>query len=214
MKKINSFGRNKPLGFQMPGRAPFGRAYLSGYYPSGCDDIPEHVCDPCAVTEFGRIRGAAFIKNTFTFNDPSNTIEWQNGIASGDIKIIPSTNGEMADPKENMTEGFGDTLETLINYEFNVMFVDPNLVANVPFYNGIAGQRTYTLAFVTGNSALNGESSTVWMTPVTVTIVPKFGIKNDLKARVDWNVSLKWISNQMPLPHSIPANIFGQCFEL
>lgn len=212
MKKLKSFRGGKPLANLAKGaptrgqKRGFLRAFLSGYYPATCDDIEQHTCDPCEAPEFGRVRSAAFIKNSFVFADPTSTLEWQTGVANGDIIIIPFTNGEMPEPTAKMGTGYGDNLEELIAYDFSIKLSDPNFVSNNPFYNKIAGQRGWKLAFRT--------SSQTYITPITVTIVPMYKIENDLNSKIVWGVSLKWVHKNFPELFNTPENIFDECLEL
>ncbi len=202
IKFRNSRGATKKAGKK---KAPFA-IIMTGYYPSTCDDIADHDCDPCETKEFGRIRSAGFIKNGFTFNDPTNTVEWQTAIADKNVIIIPFTNGEIPMPSPKMVPGYGDTLEDLNNYEFTAKFSDPNFISNTTFYNSVAGQRGYKLFYRT--------SSQVYITPVTVSIVPMYTVPNDLQARLVWEVQTKWISSAFPVPFNIPETIFDSCFEM
>lgn len=175
-----------------------------GYYPN-CDDIiPLHTCDPCESKEFGRVRSVALVKKSFEFTDITSPTEWQTGIASGDIIVIPDTNGELAEPSPNEGEGFGDNATDLINYGFELTFQDPNYKSNCDFYNAIKGKRLFKLAYVT--------SSQVHLTDVTVTIIPSAPIANDLNSRVTWNVVAKWVSENLPCPSDKPDGIFDACY--
>jgi hypothetical protein len=187
-------------------RRGFLRAFASGYYPSTCEDIVPHDCDPCEPSEFGRVRSAGFINQNFSFSDPTSTVEWQNAINDGNVISIPFTNGEIPMPTAKVIPGYGDTLEQLINYEFTAKFNDPNFVSNTNFYNSIAGQRTWLLFYRT--------SSQVYITPVTVSIIPMYTVPNDLQSKLVWEIQVKWIYNQFPVPFNIPENIFESCFEL
>ena len=184
-----------------------GLSIASGYYPASCDaEIPTHACDPCEDREFGRLRSAGFIHKDFEFanGDTENPEEWKRGMESKQIIVIPDTNGEMPEPSEKVGAGYGDTVETLLGYDFTAKFNDPNFASNCDFYNAIVGNRNYKFFFRT--------SSKTYITPVTVTIIPKFSVANDMNAEVTWNVLVKWISNQFPCPFNTPEGIFNACF--
>jgi hypothetical protein len=186
-------------------QAPFA-LIMTGYYPSTCDDIPVHSCDPCEAREFGRIRSAGFISNRFSFVDQTNPAEWQNGINEGLILVVPFTNGEMPEPSEKTIPGYGDVVEELVTYEFTAKYADPNFSSNSSFYNTLMGNSTFYFFFRT--------SSQTYITPVAVTIIPKFNVANDLNSEVIWNTTVKWVSNQMPQIFNTPDGIFDQCYEL
>lgn len=178
-----------------------------GYYPSTCDDaIPAHNCDPCADREYGRIRSAGFIHKDFVFADDDTTVasEWTRGVDEGKIYIIPETNGELPEPSELTGAGYGDTTETLLGYDFNAKFMDPNYSENVDFYNALIGNRNYKFFYRT--------SSKVHITQKTVTIIPKTQIQNDLNSEVVWGTSVKWKHDQFPIPFNTPETIFDGCY--
>jgi hypothetical protein len=179
---------------------------MAGYYPSSCDAlIPDHACDPCEGREFGRIRSAAFIHKDFEFanGDTTNASEWLRGISEKKILVIPDTNGELPEPGEKTGQGYGDTVETLLGYDFQAKFIDPNYSSNCDFYNALIGNRNFKFAYRT--------SSKVHITDKTVTIIPKTTVPNDLNSEVTWNVTAKWISNQFPCPIDTPEGVFT-CF--
>jgi hypothetical protein len=182
---------------------------MIGYYPTTCDDIPNHSCDPCEAREFGRVRSAGFINQDFVFpnNDPTNAASWQAGIASGDIIIAPFTNGDIADPSPKTGPGYGDVVEEVLSYDQSGMFNDPNFVSNNKsgFYNALVGRRNMLFFFRT--------SSQTYITDVPVTITPKYKVDNDLTSNVVWNVAVKWQSIAMPVAFNTPDGIFEDCFE-
>ena len=178
---------------------------MTGYYPTTCNDVPDHSCDPCETVEYGRLRSAGFIKSTFAFTDETSTAEWQAGQQSGDIIVIPKTNGELPEPSEKTAPGYGDVVEQLISYEYQAKFTDPNFASNCTFYNTIKGRTGWKFFFRT--------SSKTYITPVEVTIIPKFGVQNDLNSLVNWNVTVKWLTPMFPCPFNTPENIFDECFE-
>ena len=174
------------------------------YYPSTCNPVTDHNCDPCETQELGRIRSAAFVSNSFTFTDPTDPAEWESGIASGDIFIIPETNGEFPLPSEKLVPGFGDTVEQLIAYDFQSSFVDPNFASNCAWYNTLKKNRNFKFAFRT--------STKTYLSTKTVTIIPKFTVANDLTALVNWNVMVKWQDSELPCPFDTPDGIFTGCY--
>jgi hypothetical protein len=196
MKKPKSKKSQRPFAF-----------ILTGYYPTTCDDLPNHSCDPCENREFGRVRSAGFIQNDFVFSDPTNPAEWQAGMASGDIIIAPFTNGEISDPSPKTGPGYGDVVEEVLSYDHSGQFNDPNFVSNAKsgFYNALVGRRNMLFFFRT--------SSQTYITDVPVTITPKYKVDNDLTSNVIWNVGVKWQSISLPVPFNTPDGIFDECFE-
>ena len=174
------------------------------YYPSTCSTpIPDHVCDPCDHREFGRIRSAGFIHREFTFTNPADPAEWLAGIQSKQIIVIPETNGELPEPTEKTGAGYGDTVETLLGYEFHAKVTDPDYVGNCAFYNALVGNRNFKFFYRT--------SSKVHITDKPVAIIPKKVIPNDLNGEVVWHVSVKWQDNKFPCPIDTPTGVM-QCW--
>jgi len=181
---------------------------MTGYYPTTCDDLPNHSCDPCEGREFGRVRSAGFIASDFTFVDPTNPTEWQTGIASGEIIIAPFTNGEIAEPSVKTGPGYGDMVEEVLSQDQSGFFNDPNFVSNNKngFYQAMVGRRNMLFFFRT--------SSQTYITDVPVTVMPGYKVDNDLTSNIVWNVKVKWQSLNQPTAFNTPDGIFDQCFEL
>lgn len=177
---------------------------MAGYYPSTCDTIiPGHSCDPCSTREYGRIRSAAFIKHDFEFTDPEDAAEWIAGINSGDIIILPDTHGDLADPAPVVGPGYGDTVETLVGYDFAANVFDPDYNENCDFWDAIKNVRNYKFAYRT--------SSKTHISDVGVTIIPGAPVADDLNAEVVWKVQVKWRSQSLPCPFATPEGVFV-CF--
>ena len=177
---------------------------MAGYYPSGCDAIYAHNCDPCEDREFGRVRSAGFIHKDISFTDPTNSAEWLAGLQAGTIIMIPETNGDVAKGAAKMGPGYGETADTLLGYDFSAKVNDPNFKSNCNFYNSMIGKRDYRFFYRT--------SSQVFITNVPVTIIPNTEVKNDLNAEVVWELDIKWIDNRFPCPVNTPDNVFDTCF--
>lgn len=170
------------------------------YYPGdNCQNlIPEHLCDPCSSIELAGVRSVAFIDSGFTFTNPESASEWNNGITAGSIILIPLTNGTFdgGTPQEGV--GFGDNPTSLDGYDYVLQFLDPNFVGNWDFYDNIKNIRSgYKVAFRTG--------SRVVLSDKTVTVLPKAPVVNDVKGKVNWDVTVKWTSRSLPRDYAAPA---------
>lgn len=171
----------------------------SGYYPTTCDNvIPPHNCDPCLPKEYGRVRAVAFIKNTFDFTNPEDANEWSAGIASGDIVLIPAVHGALADPSEKEGVGYGDTVSTVLGFDFAVTYYDPNYKENCDFYNALKNSQDWKFMYKSKTLA--------HLTDVTVTVVPKAPIADELTAEVVWVVMVKWSTENHACPFIFPAD--------
>lgn len=180
---------------------------MAVYYPSDCDvELPEHVCDPCETFEQGKIRAAAFIKTTFQFTDITNPTEWQTGINSHDIIIIPAVIGSFDGGTEVLGPGYGDQSETLIGYDFSATIRDPNYKSNCLFWNLLKNSRLYKFYYKTGTQG--------HLTDNPVVAIPKNPVTEDINSFVEWNVLIKWKGQDLPCPTDVPAGIFDECFTV
>ncbi len=182
---------------------------MSVYYPSdsGCGSggaIPTYSCNPCPSYEYGRIRSVAFIKNTFSFTDPTSPTEWTTGIDNGDIIVIWQTQGSYDGGTTSELAGFGDSEFTNGGTSHVLNFKDPNYLENCDFYTQIKYSSEYTIAFRT--------SSAVHLANAPVTITPKNPVADDLKSNVVWDVTAKWQNPDSPCPYTTPAGIFDRCY--
>jgi len=180
---------------------------MSVYYPTGCDDlVPAHYCDSCESPELGRIRSVAFIKNTLTFSDPSSPTEWEAGFASGEIFLIPFTNGTYDGGAEVESPGYGDQATRITGYNFQVTYNDPNYRNNCDFYNALKDSRQYKFAFRT--------ETQIHLTDTTVSVIPKNPVTDDVNSAVVWSVTVKWAGKELPCPVDVPEGIFDECVSL
>lgn len=175
------------------------------YYPAGCGaEIGDHYCNDCETPEGGRVRSVALIRDGFEFNDPEDPSEWQAGIASKDIIIIPKTNGSFDGGSEIEVPGYGDQSTQLTGYNFVLTFNDPNYKLNADFWNAVKRSSNYRLAFRTENLTHHTRN--------TVSFVPKNPITDDVASRVVWQILAKWAESDLPTPYNTPEGIFT-CFD-
>jgi len=175
------------------------------YYPSACsEDIGAHNCDPCEDDEHGRIRAVAFIHKSYTFADPTSTVEWQAAIDAGHVIVIPKTNGSYdgGAPKEG--PGYGDSPSTYLGSDFSVKYNDPNYASNCSFYNGMKRSRNYKFAYLT--------ETKIHIAAKTCTVLPKNPVQDDINSKIVWDVEVKWSDKDFACPYNIPEGIFDDCF--
>lgn len=184
---------------------------MAGYYSASCDeDIIGHNCDPCADSEFGRVRSVAFIHKDFVFanGDLSNASEWVRGVNEGKIIVIPATNGEVPEGSPvNEPQGYGDAPAGIIGYTYTANYFDPNLKGNFEFYKALLKSKKYKAAFRT--------SSLTHITPVPVSVDAQAPIANDLNAKVEWNVKVHFqtnINEPFLIAVETPEGVFEDCF--
>lgn len=180
---------------------------MSVYYPSstcGGVAIPAYSCNPCPAYEYGRVRSIAYVKNSYTFIDPTNSAEWTAAIASGDVIVVWKTQGAYDGGSTQELTGFGDSISVNGNTTHVLTYKDPNYTENCDFYNAIKGSSDYYIAFRT--------SSQVHFSNAPVTITPKNPIADDINSVVVWDVQVKWTNPDSPCPYTTPDGIFDQCY--
>lgn len=174
------------------------------YYPTGCDngDLPAYNCSPCPSFDYGRIRGVALYKGTFS--DPSNPVEWNTKLAAGDARVIWQTRGSYDGGTTSELTGFGDNATINGNTTHTATFFDPNYFENCDFYNSLREQTDWKFAFRTQNYLhLSGNAAT---------FSPKNAIADDDQSIVVWEVPVKWVNNDSSCPVALPAGIFTSCY--
>lgn len=178
---------------------------MGTYYPSTCNPTTEHNCDPCEAQELGRVRSSAFVASDWEWTDQTDPTEWAAGIAAGKIYIIPETHGEVPLPSPKMGPGFGNTVETLLAYDFTGKFFDPNYASNCEFWNALKKNRNFYWVYRT--------SSKIHFSTNTVTVIPGAAVSDDLTSLVNWEVGIKWQAAELPCPIDIPDGIFDDCYD-
>jgi len=174
---------------------------MSIYYP-GCADIIPPSCSDCPEKEGAGIRSIFFQKKSYSFTDITDPDEWQTAICSKDVYVFPYTRGTL-EIAEQLAAGFGNTSQDLDAYEFTLNVFEPNFLDNCNFWNTIkkskdflVGYRTESKIYVSDNEAL---------------IVPKAPIAEDLKAKVIWNIIIKFTQEDIPCPVDMPVGTFDRC---
>ena len=176
------------------------------YYGTGCsDELEDHICGTCTV-ELARVRGWAFVKQTYYATlaaNPDDASVWDTGIAAGDIIMIPEGQGEFNGGTPNKSPGDGDLPETIDSYSFSAQVMDPNYIGNRDFYNSIKRVKNLYFAY---------RSETVgYLTDKPVLVAPSNPIANDDKAKVKWNAEITWVSENFPAEYTAPLESF-RCY--
>lgn len=175
------------------------------YYPTGCAEaIPDHYCNPCEAMEHARVRSVAFIKDSFSFVDPTDPTEWQTGIENRDIIVISEVLGQFDGGQAVEGPGYGDQQSKLTGFNFELAYKDPNYKNNADFYNAIKNSRNFKVAFRTETQTHISENN--------VSVIPRNPVSENLTDEVVWDVLVKFSQADLPEPTDTPANIF-QCFD-
>lgn len=179
---------------------------MSVYYPAstcGGGAIPQYSCNPCPTYEFARVRSIAFVKNSYTFTDPTSPAEWASAINANNAIVIYATSGSYDSAQDELV-GFGDSETVNGGSTHTLVYKDPNTTENCDFYNAIKQSTDYTLWFRT--------SSKIWEAGAPVTITPKMIVADNLKEVLTYEVTVKWQNSDLPCPYDTPDNIFNVCY--
>lgn len=167
-----------------------------------------HFCDPCGDVEHGGLRGAFFIKENTNITATSTRQQWEDAINAGNVFFIPETRGTYDGGAEKKGNGYGDSKERRIGFDFTASFKDPNYLKNIAFWEWMErpvnkfkfGFRTETL---------------VKMTDVVVSITEKTAVEEDTESEVVPTIEVKWYDTNKPTSFAWNAikELFN-CFEL
>lgn len=170
------------------------------YYPSGCSAVPEHFCNPCGAVELGRVRSCGFLLKSTTIADKTALADWQTAFLAGEVFIIPETNGSFDGGKPNEVAGYGHVATVYSSSDFSVKIKDPLFKLNRPFWEAMKRNRNYYFFFATETQLFLGDAPCV--------VLPSSPVEDDLNSRVEWNVEIKWQSENSPALYDTPAGLF------
>lgn len=176
---------------------------MSIYYPT-CVNVTPPVCSDCPEKELAGVRSLFFKKKSYSFVDMTDPDEWQTAICSEDVFVFPYTRGTL-EIAEQLSAGFGDTLQDLDAYEFTLNVFEPNYLDNCNFWNTIKKSKDYQVGYRT--------ETKIYMSDNNALIVPKAPIVEDLKAKVVWNVIIKFTQENIPCPLTMPVGTFDRCMS-
>lgn len=175
------------------------------YYPSGCSAVPAHFCNPCGAVELARVRGAGFVHKDTIIADPTALADWQTAILAGTAFVIPETNGSFDGGKNNEGPGYGDVPTVYTSSEFSVKIKDPLFSTNYSFWEAMKRNRNYKFFF--------RSESKLYMADKVCIVLPMAPIADDLNSRVEWEVEIKWTSENFPTITDIPTGLFD-CYAV
>jgi len=164
-------------------------------------NVPEYLCDPCVITEKGRVRGTAYIHKSLkdVLEGESSTpgiknVElkawWETQILAGLIKVIPKTRGTYDGGTSNMITGYGDVSEIKSNKTHTLVFSDPNHKGNDDFWQGMENVATdYLIAWRTETELRVANA------PLD-NIDAQDAVEEDINSDVRWQVTNTWRQNK------------------
>jgi len=179
------------------------------YYPTDCDEQQElYTCENCdEQTEHGRVRHVALVRKKYLptiLADPTNPQVWKDGLAYGDVIIIPDVIGTWngGEPKEGT--GYGDQEGGIDGFNHEINFKDKRLKSNSNFYK--------TLAKSKDRVAVWALESLIFISTKTVSIAPKTPVTENLSDIVNWEVKIKCFEPDILIPHERSDEIFTCAF--
>ncbi len=183
---------------------------MSVYYPgASCEsEVPEHICNPCAEFEKGRVRAAAFIHKDYVATikaAPDDTVAWQTGIEAKLIRIIPEISGTSNGGEKVSGAGYGDVKEKVTGRNFIVSYKDPNYKDNCNFYTEMEKSRAWYFAYKT--------ETLLHISDKAISIFANNPTSENVEDDVTWNVEATWFQKSPICPVDTPDDIFD-CFQL
>lgn len=175
---------------------------MSIYYPSGCVITEAPVCSDCPSKELARVRAIWLQKATYTFKDIEDPTEWATARCAGNVIIFPYTNGTV-DQSELLSDGYGNVPQTLDSYEYSLNLHEPNYQNNIPFWNQVKRSNQYLVGYKT--------QTKICLSAVPAMIFPKAPVSGDIKAKVDINIMIKFIQEDLCVPVNAPPSTFEVC---
>ncbi len=176
---------------------------MSIYY-TGCGTPTPPVCTDCPTKELARVRAFWLQKATYTFTDIEDPAEWVTARCAGNVIIFPYANGTV-EQAELLSDGYGNVPQTLDSYEYTLNLHEPNYQENIPFWNDVKRSNQYLVGYKT--------QTKINLSSVAAMIFPKAPVSGDIKAKVDINIIIKFIQEDLIVPVTAPPSTFEVCEE-
>lgn len=180
-------------------------------------EIPAYLCDPCIVTEKGRVSGIAYVHKSLKdiLTEESSTpgvknVEtkawWETQILAGLIKMVPKTSGTYDGGTANMVAGYGRIPEHKASKTHIVVARDPNHTGNDEFWNAMENvANDYLMAWRT-------ETELRVATEPLTSIDAKDAVEDDVNSDVVWEVTNTW--DQRGLKKNVPIYNLGEVADV
>lgn len=175
---------------------------MSIYTPS-CGTPPAYKCTACPTKELGGIRSIWLQKVSYTFTDIENPAEWDAAICAGNVIPFMFTNGSLA-LAEQTSQGYGNVPTDLDSYEFTLDVHEPNL-ENVAFWNFVKRSNQYLVGYK--------SETKIYLSSVAAKFFPKNPIATDVKTKIDLNIVIKWVQEDIIAGKTAPVGIFNDCVD-
>jgi hypothetical protein len=171
-------------------------------YNPGCGEITPPVCQDCPTKELGRVRHFWLQKVTYTFADITDAAEWATAICNGDVYVFPYANGTI-EQAELLSDGYGNVPQTLDSYEFTGNLHEPQYKNNIAFWNDVKRSNQFLFGYCTQTLGHLSE--------VPAMFFPKAPVSADVKSKIDLNIMVKFVQEDLIEPFVFPTSVFDVC---
>lgn len=177
-------------------------------YKSCTPEAMAHVCDPCMTTEGARVRGVLLFDTDSGLDETSTLNEFESGIESGKVHVIPETSGSYDGGTDKTGDGYGDETERKLGEDHVVTFNDPSFAGNRDFWQK-AEKKKWHIAF-------RSETKLHVVADAKVRISAHAPVAESIDDAVVWNVTASWFSKDKPAVVDLEAfeDLFSGCPEV
>lgn len=172
----------------MPNCQVFPPAYVE---QTGCDVEP------------GSVVAVAFIDEDVTFTDITDPAEWTNLTYASDVLVHQEVRGSYSKPAATEIPGKGKQDTRVVGRKHELLFRVSSIKGNDNYWNTLNRSTNYKVAFVVGS-----EYDLLFYVDTNVSIDAGPVVEESLDSEVDWNVSVKWSSINVPGTSDVPTGIF------
>ncbi len=153
--------------------------------------------------ETGSVVAVAFIDDSVEFSNIESAAEWSNLVYSTDILIHKEVRGSYSKPESQIITSPGKNDSRIVGRQHELGFRASSIKENTPYWNILNNSSNYKFAFVIGS-----EYDLLMYINQHVTIDAAADVQEGLDSEVDWLVSVKWPSLELPGTSDVPFGIF------
>ena len=153
--------------------------------------------------ETGSVVAVAFIDDSIEFSNIEDASEWSDLVYETDILVHKEVRGSYAKPESQIITALGKNDSRIVGRQHEVVFKASSIKENTPYWNILNNSSNYTFAFVIGS-----DYDLLMYVNQQVTIDAAAEVQEGLDSEVDWLVSVKWPSLELPGTSDVPYAIF------
>lgn len=165
------------------------------------------LCAVCDNPENGRVSAVAYVQKGAPMPNPSSAQDWVNLICNNLAIVIPSVRGTYDGGSPIDQNGYGRIPTSRVGANHEVQYMHLWQCENIAFYNSLmrlAGD--FEFWFATGSKLHRGGKGLYIsvQTPIT----------EDVSSAMEFQVTVRWASYDLPLCYNLPPYIFDSCETL